>query len=107
MAQRKTRGFTETGEADPLARALTTPEPRLTRRCMSGYTDTSAYPDVPIGGRNFLQKPFTPDVLAARVREILDTPVRAPGNLPRLEVPHISRLDDLSTGRKKCVGCPR
>ena len=49
---------------------------------MSGYTDrslqkTAALPD----NTDFLQKPFTPAVLAARVREVLDTTSRdANGN---------------------------
>ena len=37
---------------------------------MSGYTDEALDPSAA-----FLQKPFTPDVLAGKVRELLDTVV--------------------------------
>ncbi len=41
---------------------------------MSGYTDDAiASRGLIAGGGRFLQKPFTPDVLAAKVREILDS----------------------------------
>ena len=39
---------------------------------ISGYTDTTAYRDVPVNGPSFLQKPFSPDAFAAKVRGALD-----------------------------------
>jgi PAS domain S-box-containing protein len=39
---------------------------------ISGYTDTTAHRDVPVNGPAFLQKPFSPDAFAARVRSVLD-----------------------------------
>lgn len=39
---------------------------------ISGYTDTTAYRDVPVNGPGFFQKPFSPDAFAARVRTALD-----------------------------------
>jgi two-component system cell cycle sensor histidine kinase/response regulator CckA len=55
---------------------------RLQRACgpirflfMSGYPDHPALGDAAIaGGRNFIQKPFAPAVLARRVREVLNAP---------------------------------
>jgi len=48
---------------------------------MSGYTDDDVMRRGVIDGQTaFLQKPFTPDLLAHRVREVLD--VVAPGNSP-------------------------
>jgi DNA-binding response OmpR family regulator len=47
---------------------------------MSGYTDSALVHQGAIeGDRSFLQKPFSPDVLLARVREVLD---RAQENKP-------------------------
>ncbi|HEX7669352.1 MAG TPA: ATP-binding protein, partial [Polyangiaceae bacterium] len=56
-----------------VARRLRMDHPRLKVLFMSGYTDTTAHPSVPVGGLGFLQKPFTPRTLAVRVRELLDT----------------------------------
>jgi FixJ family two-component response regulator len=44
---------------------------------MSGYTDDVLARTGALGpGMSFLQKPLRPDVLAAKVREALDSPVR-------------------------------
>jgi DNA-binding NtrC family response regulator len=51
---------------------LKSTHPEMKVLFMSGYTDTTAYEGVPVGGKGFLQKPFTPEALALRVREILD-----------------------------------
>jgi two-component system, cell cycle sensor histidine kinase and response regulator CckA len=57
-----------------LARRLIEHRPALATLFMSGYTDdalgedTSSFP-VPV---DFIQKPFSPSALAARVREMLD-----------------------------------
>ena len=60
-----------------LAETLTTRRPGLKVLFMSGYTE-----DAVLGaqGRDvqFLQKPFAPDVLRAKVREVLDTPPAVP-----------------------------
>jgi CheY-like chemotaxis protein len=47
---------------------------------MSGYTDDEVMRRGVIDGQTaFLQKPFTPDLLAHKVREVLDVPAREPG----------------------------
>jgi DNA-binding NtrC family response regulator len=44
---------------------------------MSGYTDDEVMRRGVIDGQTaFLQKPFTPDLLAHKVREVLDAPSR-------------------------------
>jgi two-component system, cell cycle sensor histidine kinase and response regulator CckA len=55
-----------------LARTLQARMPALRALFMSGYIDTSAHGDVPVGGPHFLQKPFTPDAFAKAVRGVLD-----------------------------------
>ena len=60
-----------------LARALATRLPGLRVLYMSGYTDAGvAQQGLIEGGTAFLSKPFTPDALARKLREVLD----APGN---------------------------
>jgi len=41
---------------------------------MSGYSDKSFFPDHPLSDAPLLQKPFSPAVLAQRVRDVLDAP---------------------------------
>ena len=51
---------------------------------MSGYTDDAIVRHgVLDAGMALLSKPFTPDALAAKVREILDTPRRSPAEAAR------------------------
>jgi two-component system cell cycle sensor histidine kinase/response regulator CckA len=58
-----------------LARALSTARPDLRVLYMSGYTDAAiAHQGILDPGTAFLSKPFTPDVLARKVREVLDSP---------------------------------
>jgi CheY-like chemotaxis protein len=55
-----------------LADRLAPIRPTMKTLFMSGYTDHSLrHDDVPTGAL-FLQKPFTPEILARRVRHILD-----------------------------------
>jgi DNA-binding NtrC family response regulator len=61
-----------TSSGPVIAERLKASHPEMKVLFMSGYTDTTAYGGVPVGSREFLQKPFTPDALATRVREILD-----------------------------------
>ena len=61
-----------------LAKRLTAEHPNLRVLYMSGYTyDIFAENGTLEDGLSFLQKPFTPKVLAQRVRETLDRPVAA------------------------------
>ncbi len=63
-----------------LAAKLSAKYPGLTVLFMSGYTNSALiHQGAMDGDRSFLQKPFSPDVLLARVREVLD---RAKENKP-------------------------
>ena len=55
-----------------LADRLLAAQPSLKVLYMSGYTDDAGVEQGLTGGAGFLQKPFTPDVLAQKVRELLD-----------------------------------
>jgi len=56
-----------------LARNLLSLYPEIKRLFMSGYTaDVIAHRGVLDEGVDFLQKPFSKEVLAAKVREVLD-----------------------------------
>jgi two-component system cell cycle sensor histidine kinase/response regulator CckA len=56
-----------------LAAKLSAKYPGLTVLFMSGYTNSALmHQGAMDGDRSFLQKPFSPDVLLARVREVLD-----------------------------------
>jgi PAS domain S-box-containing protein len=59
-----------------LARRISAQRPQTRVLFMSGYTDNViAQGSVLEAGVSFLQKPFSPRALAAKVREVLDTPV--------------------------------
>jgi CheY-like chemotaxis protein len=60
-----------------LAERLLERQPGLRVLYMSGYTDDQVLVQGIAGGAGFLQKPFTPDVLARKVREVLDAPDRS------------------------------
>jgi two-component system, cell cycle sensor histidine kinase and response regulator CckA len=51
-------------------------KPQVKVLFMSGYADSELIPDdvfdVLDSGQNFLEKPFTPEVLAAKLRHVLD-----------------------------------
>ena len=56
-----------------LAETLRESRPGLRVLYMSGYTDeVIAFEDVSEPGVSFLQKPFSPETMVARVRELLD-----------------------------------
>ena len=58
-----------------LANLLASECPRLRVLYMSGYTDAAiAHQGILPPGTAFLSKPFTPDALARKVREVLDAP---------------------------------
>lgn len=58
-----------------LARRLLTVRPDMKVLYMSGYTDEQVlHQEVPDQGRAFLPKPFKPETLARKVREVLDQP---------------------------------
>ncbi|UCC81919.1 MAG: PAS domain S-box protein [Gemmatimonadota bacterium] len=57
-----------------LAERLSVLRPGLQILYISGYTDHEILDGIVGPGNNFLQKPFTPDALANKVREILDAP---------------------------------
>ena len=62
-----------------LAARLTTSRDDLRVLFISGYTDKAIVRDgVLVEGTPFLQKPFTPDALARKVREVLDAPMPFP-----------------------------
>jgi len=56
-----------------LAERLAVVRPSMKRLFMSGYTDHALVHDQVTRGFAFLQKPFTPDVFARKVRSILDS----------------------------------
>lgn len=61
-----------------LANRLTELRPEVKVLYMSGYTDSAiVHQGILEEGANFIQKPFSTDVLAIKVREILDTRTRA------------------------------
>jgi two-component system, cell cycle sensor histidine kinase and response regulator CckA len=61
-----------------LARRISAQSPQTRVLYMSGYTDNViAEGGVLEAGMSFLQKPFSPRALAAKVREVLDTPMLA------------------------------
>jgi PAS domain S-box-containing protein len=58
-----------------MASALAAERPRMRVLYMSGYTDAAiAHQGILPPGTAFLSKPFTPDILARKVREVLDAP---------------------------------
>ena len=58
-----------------LARALRATRPGVKVLYMSGYTDEAVVRHGLLDpGQNYLPKPFTPGVLAAKVRTVLDAP---------------------------------
>jgi PAS domain S-box-containing protein len=58
-----------------LARRLSSPRPHMKVLYMSGYADNAFWSDSMLdSGMAFLQKPFTSEALAAKVREVLDAP---------------------------------
>ena len=61
-----------------LAQRLQPVRPDMKVLYMSGYTDDAAVRHGVLGaGMAFLSKPFTPDALALKVREVLDAPPRS------------------------------
>jgi CheY-like chemotaxis protein len=60
-----------------LGEALLAERPGVRMLCMSGYTDDAVVRQAVLeAGMPYLQKPFTPDALALKVREVLDAPRR-------------------------------
>ena len=57
-----------------LAGTLSPMRPEMKVLYMSGYTDDAIVRHGVMEGAPFLQKPFTPRELAAKVREVLDAP---------------------------------
>ncbi len=64
-----------------LARQVAALRPQMKTIYMSGYADRAAVHHAKIPeGAPFLQKPFTPDVLARKIRELLDSKGRESGS---------------------------
>jgi response regulator RpfG family c-di-GMP phosphodiesterase len=62
-----------------LAKKLQSIIPNVKRLFMSGYTaDVIAHHSVIDEGMSFIQKPFSTKELAAKVREVLDSPPSTP-----------------------------
>ena len=56
-----------------MAAQLTAMRPTTKILYMSGYTDdVPVAQDIDVARAGFLQKPFTPDVLGCKIRELLD-----------------------------------
>jgi signal transduction histidine kinase/ActR/RegA family two-component response regulator len=66
-----------------LAERLLAARPTLKVLYMSGYTDDQLLVHEVAAGAGFIQKPFTPDVLARKVREVLDARPRRRGGADR------------------------
>jgi two-component system, cell cycle sensor histidine kinase and response regulator CckA len=66
-----------------LAERLLAARPTLKVLYMSGYTDDQLLVHQVAEGAGFIQKPFTPDVLARKVREVLDARPRRRGGADR------------------------
>jgi two-component system cell cycle sensor histidine kinase/response regulator CckA len=58
----------------PLAERLHALRPSLRVLYMSGYADDAVRKVLQVDGMPFIQKPFTPDALARKIREVLDEP---------------------------------
>jgi FixJ family two-component response regulator len=56
-----------------VAKRLAADRPNLKVLYMSGYTDDAIVHHGASDGTAFLQKPFAPDTLVLKVREVLDT----------------------------------
>jgi len=62
-----------------LAQRLATLRPDMRVLYMSGYTDDNIVRHGLLdAGIAFISKPFTPDALAVKVREVLDSPLKSP-----------------------------
>jgi CheY-like chemotaxis protein len=62
------------GNGRELAARLAEARPGLKVLFMSGYTDTAVSDGVAEKGAQFIQKPFSPDELAAKIRQVLEAP---------------------------------
>ena len=72
---------------------------------MSGYTDgTAVHHGVAVGQVPFLQKPFTPLELAARVREALGEVAELPGRRPTRPSRAIRSLSGVRTAAGPVAG---
>ena len=89
----------------PLLQRLLALRPALRALYMSGYADDAVRKVLLVDGMPFIQKPFTPDALARKVREVLDerAPLEPLIARDRTMTPEVALLRDAQSAAKTLV----